>query len=74
MPKVVAARPQVDSHLWKVQFSDTVIAMCPELNPDAADEASDAEVAHALLSDPVAAARRWVARRFARPRDARERG
>jgi hypothetical protein len=69
MLKAVAIRSQVDSHLWKVQFADTVISMCPELNPDAADEASDAEVAHASQSDPIVAARRWVARRFAGPRE-----
>ena len=64
MPTVVAIRPQLESRLWKLQFADTVISMCPEMNPDAADEASDAEAARSAESDPVSAARRWVARKF----------
>jgi hypothetical protein len=64
MRKVVAIRPEFEAHLWKVRFADTVIALCPDINPDAADEASDAELVHSSKRDPAVAARQWVARKF----------
>jgi hypothetical protein len=61
MTNVVAIRPDIEARLWKVRFADSVIAMCPDINPDAADEASDNEIRSSSRLDPVTAAKRWVA-------------
>lgn len=68
MSNVVAIRPEFEPHFWKVRFADAVIALCPDLNPDVADEASDAEVGAVPRLDPTAAARVWVAKRFGPPK------
>jgi hypothetical protein len=62
--KVVAIRPDIEARLWKVRFADSVIAMCPDINPDAADEASDDAIRASSRLDPVAAAKLWVARKI----------
>jgi|GEM_PF-5334231 len=68
MASVVAIRPELEPRLWKIRFADAVIALCPDVNPDAVDEASDSEVAAFRLLEPAAAARLWVARRFGPPK------
>jgi hypothetical protein len=64
MSNVVEIRLEFLERMWKMQFADCVLAICPEVNPDAADEASDTEVIQFAGEDPAAAARRWVAKRF----------
>lgn len=68
MPNVVAIRQELEPHFWKIRFADEVIAMCPDLNPDVADEASDREVGVFPRLEPAAAARLWVARQFGPPK------
>jgi hypothetical protein len=45
---------------WKADFVVELLALCPELNPDAADEASDAAVNNGLT--PRLAAEQWAER------------
>ena len=65
MGKVTAFREGHGEALWKGEFVAAVLDLCPDLNPDWADEASDAEFREEL--DPAEAARRWVARQGPRP-------
>lgn len=48
---------------WKMAFADSVIELCPELNPDAADEAADVAITALRDVDPARAAAQWVRRR-----------
>lgn len=59
---VVNLRTSFAASQWKVEFADSVINLCPEINPDAADEAADAEVVRCKDVDPVVAATRWARR------------
>ena len=65
MGKIVAFREGHIEARWKGEFVAAILDLCPDLNPDWADESSDAEFREGL--DPVQAARRWVARQGPRP-------
>jgi hypothetical protein len=43
---------------WKRRFANRLIKLCPEMNPDAADEISDQECRHAARIAPDVAAER----------------
>ena len=60
MADVVVLRSNFDNTAWKSAFADSLIGLCPELNPDAADELADSAVLHAKDLDPSTAARRWA--------------
>jgi hypothetical protein len=60
MTTVINLRTNFAASLWKVAFADTLIRLCPEMNPDAADEVADAEVGHGKDADPIVAASRWA--------------
>jgi len=62
MTTVINLRTNFAASLWKVAFADTLIRLCPEMNPDAADEVADAEVGHGKDVDPIVAATRWARR------------
>jgi hypothetical protein len=50
---------------WRQQFADSMISMCPELNPDAIDEMADAEYSVSSDLEPETAARSYaVSHRF----------
>ena len=56
-----------DSAPWKQSFADTLIRLCPALNPDVADEVADAEYRASKELGPKVAAARWAARVWAVP-------
>ena len=58
MGKIVTLRHGQDASNWKCAFVATVVRLCPDINPDAADEASDAEFCDGV--DPLLAAALWV--------------
>ena len=67
MADVVVLRSNFDNTAWKCAFADSLIGMCPDLNPDAADELADSAVLHAKELDPAVAARRWAGARSLLP-------
>ena len=47
---------------WKWAFADALIRLCPDLNPDAADEFADSELIDSGFLDAELAAQRCAAR------------
>lgn len=67
MGTVSTLNGRVDSAAWKQSFTDALIGLCPDLNPDSADEVADAEYgAHKVLG-PKSAAALWAARVWGAP-------
>jgi hypothetical protein len=60
MGEIVTLRDGKDQREWKCAFVSALVGLCPDVNPDSADEASDAEYCEGL--DPVLAATHWAAR------------
>ncbi len=58
MGKIITLRDGQDLSDWKCTFVATVVRLCPDINPDAADEASDAEFCEGV--DPALTAALWV--------------
>jgi len=58
MGEIVTLRDGQDLRDWKCTFVVVVVSLCPDINPDAADEASDTEFC--LEIDPSLAASMWV--------------
>ena len=58
MGEIVTLRDGQDLRDWKCTFVAVVVSLCPDINPDAADEASDTEFC--LEIDPSLAASMWV--------------
>ena len=58
MGDVVTLRDCQSLQTWKCTFVSAVVRVCPDINPDYADEASDAEFCEGL--DPLLAAAQWV--------------
>jgi hypothetical protein len=58
---VVQLKADFPSAEWKRDFADTLIRLCPDMNPDAADEVSDSQYLIASSVAPQAAAERYVA-------------
>ncbi|HEY4069261.1 MAG TPA: hypothetical protein VGM74_20300 [Burkholderiaceae bacterium] len=52
--------PQFEDSAWKWAFSDTLIRLFPEMNPDAADEVADSEFREHQELGPKLAAHRWL--------------
>lgn len=62
MANVSVMRRNFGSTEWKRAFADAVIRLRPDMNPDRADELSDAEYLSAKHVDPAVAASRWFGR------------
>lgn len=60
MASVVILRSNFASTAWKSEFADRLIDLCPEMNPDVADEVADSVVLHARDMDPAIAAKNWA--------------
>jgi len=58
MGEIVTLRDGQDLKDWKCAFVDVVMRLCPDINPDAADEASDTEFCKGVA--PSLAAALWV--------------
>lgn len=54
---------------WKSSFVTALLSLRPDLNPDAADEISDAEFATAQAMQPEIAATHWAAAHGPKPTD-----
>lgn len=67
MSKISVLRSGFEGTHWKRTFATCLTLLVPDMNPDAADEVSDAEFPRSKDSDPEVAARRWVERQ--QPRD-----
>jgi hypothetical protein len=52
--------PRFRSSQWRQAFADCLIRLCPGINPDAADEASDSEFMDSADNPPDVAARRYA--------------
>jgi hypothetical protein len=64
MTKLAVLRTAFIGTSWKCQFAEHLTRLRPDLNPDAADEISDAvHREHADLS-PAEAANRWMSSQF----------
>ncbi len=60
MAGVFVLRSNFATTAWKSDFADSLIGLCPSLNPDAADEAADSVVLQARETAPAAAAHHWA--------------
>jgi hypothetical protein len=60
MSNVRVLRSSWKSSAWKIVFSDCLIALRPDINPDAIDEVADSESARQLETNPIFAAYRWA--------------
>ena len=58
MGEIVTLRDGQDQKDWKCTFVAVVVSLCPDINPDAADEASDTEFCEGV--DPSLAGALWV--------------
>lgn len=62
MGEIVTLRDGQDLKDWKCTFVAVVLSICPDINPDAADEASDTEFCEGV--DPSLAAALWIEHRW----------
>ena len=62
MATIINLRAKAALSAWKIGFADCLIQLCPDMNPDAADEAADDEAAQWKDSEPGVLAVRWALR------------
>jgi hypothetical protein len=60
MEKHSALRHRFDPTTWKVAFTQALLRLRPEMNPDAADEVSDSALGSHHARDPVVSASDWA--------------
>lgn len=67
MGTVTTLIAEPDGSPWRQSFTDTLIRLCPALNPDVADEVADAEYKVNKELGPKLAAARWAERVWSVP-------
>jgi hypothetical protein len=67
MSNIRVLRSSWEGSAWKIAFSDCLILLRPDINPDAIDEIADSELILARQTDPVLAAQRWAGEPLAIP-------
>lgn len=67
MGTVTTLIAEPDGSPWRQSFTDTLIRLCPALNPDVADEVADAEYRVNKELGPKLAAARWAEREWSVP-------
>ena len=62
MTNISVMRVNFEGTEWKKAFAESVMRLRPDMNPDRADELSDAEYVQGRQIDPAVAALRWFDR------------